>query len=252
MIERGTERPSGIIPAYAGNTGHAIHDVRPCGDHPRICGEHVPTQKAMDLGLGSSPHMRGTPGPHGWARALVGIIPAYAGNTSPVLRRCFWPRDHPRICGEHYMRSSSASSVGGSSPHMRGTLIRPLPDLILFGIIPAYAGNTSRTRNVTRSDGDHPRICGEHVGAFVHDVRRGGSSPHMRGTPGPCPPLPYARWIIPAYAGNTFDCGLTLSSDEDHPRICGEHRERLLHVTAGQGSSPHMRGTHCPNRKRMR
>ena len=51
------------------------------GDHPRVCGEHVVAHFFFPAPLGSSPRMRGTPvlaDDHG---QLVGIIPAYAGNT---------------------------------------------------------------------------------------------------------------------------------------------------------------------------
>ena len=31
----------GIIPAYAGNTGHMPVRMGDGGDHPRVCGEHL-------------------------------------------------------------------------------------------------------------------------------------------------------------------------------------------------------------------
>ncbi len=95
-------RDRGIIPAYAGNTGFA-EDGLPNGagssphtrgtrtrrtasrcsrwDHPRIRGEHCPWSTTCSR--------------------LLGIIPAYAGNTHylPLLRDARW--DHPRIRGEH-------------------------------------------------------------------------------------------------------------------------------------------------------
>ena len=50
--------------------------------------------------------------------------------------------------------------------------------------------------------------------------------------------------IIPAYAGNTEDAGLTLTIAEDHPRVCGEHGQEVDGVLFAWGSSPRMRGTH--------
>ena len=32
---------------------------------------------------------------------LHGIIPAYAGSTGDVRSSSGYPRDHPRVCGEH-------------------------------------------------------------------------------------------------------------------------------------------------------
>ena len=91
-----------------------------------------------------------------------GIIPAYAGNTAdhPHVNRLL--RDHPRVCGEHPSGPHELAWITGSSPRMRGTLVRvasashedgiiprmrgtPMPSNAgkrLGGIIPAYAGNT--------------------------------------------------------------------------------------------------------------
>ena len=50
---------------------------------------------------GSSPRMRGALAQFQRAGAYRGIIPAYAGSTTPRS----WPvgvqPDHPRVCGEH-------------------------------------------------------------------------------------------------------------------------------------------------------
>ena len=86
--------------------------------------------------------MRGTHGCQTGRGAVLGIIPAYAGNT---LLSCFaiWQaRDHPRVCGEHSHILRWKDATMGSSPRMRGT---PSPRLFHdgdTGIIPAYAGNT--------------------------------------------------------------------------------------------------------------
>ena len=70
-------------------------------DHPRIRGEH--SRKAFDkhMARGSSPHTRGARIVRFLADEDAGIIPAYAGSTSLVMRSCCLGRDHPRIRGEH-------------------------------------------------------------------------------------------------------------------------------------------------------
>ena len=134
------------------------------GDHPRIRGEHLRIV--------------------GGSRMAIGIIPAYAGNTyacvqdssglrgsSPHTRGTRWPacsrlrrsRDHPRIRGEH--------DPNIYAMHMA------------WRIIPAYAGNTSRSLNTW--------------------VASAGSSPHTRGTRCRVDGLRHRR--------------------RDHPRIRGEH-----------------------------
>ena len=111
----------GIIPAYAGNTTTSCSTCRLSWDHPRICGEHSHRLRAEKHARGSSPHMRGTPSMLTILGFPFGIIPAYAGNTLRRERGRPHPRDHPRICGEHYNATAIHELTSGSSPHMRGT-----------------------------------------------------------------------------------------------------------------------------------
>ena len=65
----------------------------------------------------------------------------------------------------------------------------------------------------------------------------------MRGTPRAADRMPFDIGIIPAYAGNTrLDPGC-MPLYGDHPRVCGEHRQRELRQRRPTGSSPRMRGT---------
>ena len=112
----------GIIPAYAGNT--------------------IPVRGLARIIAGSSPRMRGTPAVYQKPHILAGIIPAYAGNTYVGQWRQYDQRDHPRVCGEHITAMKHVNSMLGSSPRMRGTLVDGFGKLGIFGIIPAYAGNT--------------------------------------------------------------------------------------------------------------
>ena len=91
----------GIIPAYAGNTGRWLPDIRSRRDHPRVCGEHQMITSAISSARGSSPRMRGTPAVRSQVGRVEGIIPAYAGNTCCELSHAAEGWDHPRVCGEH-------------------------------------------------------------------------------------------------------------------------------------------------------
>ena len=76
-----------------------------------------------------------------------------------------------------------------------------------------------------------------------------GSSPHARGTL-----LSYCTGvcfigIIPACAGNTYDCCINQKAGRDHPRMRGEHALHLRIRLYALGSSPHARGTHTRHRK---
>ena len=153
----------------------------------------------------------------------MGIIPAYAGNTTARNASTKAKRDHPRVCGEHKRCRFVFNRKAGSSPRMRGTLqvfalfARPL------WIIPAYAGNTHTRLKPCALDRDHPRVCGEHF-----HVEHGRS---------------FFDWIIPAYAGNTIAVNCKPCRNRDHPRVCGEHHVYRIFKHPYEGSSPRMRGT---------
>ena len=106
---------------------------------------------------------------------------------------------------------------------MRGTLVLLIFAAISTGIIPAYAGNTESMRPLSLYLGDHPRVCGEHLGGDAFNLANGGSSPRMRGTPGRFHNLRDETGIIPAYAGNTYATVNVQVAVWDHPRVCGEH-----------------------------
>ena len=147
-----------------------------------MCGEHHPWWCPVCGQRGSSPHVRGTPYGKRSAPCGRGIIPACAGNTvaTPTYPTRNW--DHPRMCGEHRDVRSRLFPRGGSSPHVRGTLLPTLALSLALGIIPACAGNTSRPPCRRRGCWDHPRMCGEHQTGVANTARYLGSSPHVRGT----------------------------------------------------------------------
>ena len=212
-------------------------------DHPRIRGEH---------------HRRR---PVGAGRAR--IIPAYAGSTHAVERARIEGPDHPRIRGEHLLSGVGGQDPAGSSPHTRGALSDAWRHWPVSGIIPAYAGSTSRlSRWRDSSPGssphtrgappdspgggtappDHPRIRGEHRRCHRRVRRRAGSSPHTRGARAAAGRSGGIGGIIPAYAGSTTVLGRVLDPRKDHPRIRGEHLVRAPAADEATGSSPHTRG----------
>ena len=156
------------------------------------------------MGKGSSPHTRG---------ARRGWIPLRGRG-----------RDHPRIRGEHKKKSKGKVDM--------------------VGIIPAYAGSTSRLfardcrqprssphtrgapwccRGPAASHGDHPRIRGEH-------------QHHLSGTG-------HRDGIIPAYAGSTHvKDALNRQVDGIIPAYAGSTVSPFSIFARGSGSSPHTRG----------
>ena len=206
---RGHADPPGIIPAYAGSTEGPV----PCRARPE----------------GSSPHTRGALLFTFHVEGFGGIIPAYAGSTSTRRHGPAGRWDHPRIRGEHEALYGARPGFVGSSPHTRGALDGLGDVREVFGIIPAYAGSTSKD-DQWRS----PSI---------------GSSPHTRGAPRRRRQSRRGRRIIPAYAGSTCRWASGTKTRTDHPRIRGEHIIGSIKMVIGWGSSPHTRGARHADRR---
>ena len=126
---------------------------------------------------------------------------------------------------------------------MRGTPTYQATASFSKGIIPAYAGNTTKQTLKGVLDKDHPRVCGEHPFIASSTALAMGSSPRMRGTPQTPPKTALNDGIIPAYAGNTTYRSNDPQTGRDHPRVCGEHDPIWRRETRYEGSSPRMRGT---------
>mgnify|MGYP007005203816 CR=1 FL=1 len=192
-----------LIPTYAGNTLRRRLRLFRRRAHPHVCGEHLANHKACSSKLGSSPRMRGTLRKSHAAPKLRGLIPTYAGNTNYHGTGTTKTRAHPHVCGEHWGYRQRRPKALGSSPRMRGTHAAEPISADGAGLIPTYAGNTLRTEPLSRRQGAHPHVCGEH--GLCHCVHRivMGSSPRMRGTLKGTKKPPTLGGLIPTYAGNT-------------------------------------------------
>ena len=244
--EHAFDRRDGIIPAYAGSTHCRCQFPASHRDHPRIRGEHRKYQQDKAWRSGSSPHTRGARRRRRTIGTFRRIIPAYAGSTTQQQTVRLDIPDHPRIRGEHQHDVETSSSHTGSSPHTRGALPSVEAGAADLGIIPAYAGSTSRAPASCRRSWDHPRIRGEHVWAFLASVLMLGSSPHTRGARVENRPGLRRGRIIPAYAGSTVSAGRGRVGASDHPRIRGEHDPEAPLARIDAGSSPHTRGARSP------
>ena len=74
-----------------------------------------------------------------------------------------------------------------------------------------------------------------------------GSSPRMRGAHNRLCRRFRRLGIIPAYAGSTWCVWCYCPGLQDHPRVCGEHRQVEGLTGRQEGSSPRMRG--APTRR---
>ena len=151
------------------------------------------------------------------------ITPICTGNTKTKPGKVSFPRDHPRIHGEHFLGISRLTMRSGSPPHTRGT---------------------QRIKEQVRlACRIHPRIHGEHRYSCPAGLSSGGSPPHTRGTPVLGNHFILFCRITPAYTGNTALSIVIASLNEDHPRIHGEHSRKMKLSEIQLGSPPHTRGT---------
>ncbi len=176
---------------------------------------------------GSSPPTRGARTRLRRREATLGIIPAYAGSTSPRTPTTPTGTDHPRLRGEH------STTSAGVAPGW---------------IIPAYAGSTRPAAGGLTWTRDHPRLRGEHESDSCDKADIRGSSPPTRGAQLAHQLVNAAARIIPAYAGSTTRSAGRPASGRDHPRLRGEHVPICGFTTSPSGSSPPTRGAQRPLR----
>ena len=159
-----------IIPARAGQTRHPIWFLRRRPDHPRACGANQPKTASTRPKPGSSPRVRGKLELRATLAPPQRIIPARAGQTNPRRPVHGQNPDHPRACGANLNLPPYIDERYGSSPRVRGKLVRLLALRRSPRIIPARAGQTIISWLVATGSADHPRACGAN-GPRSHDTR---------------------------------------------------------------------------------
>ena len=196
-------RTRGLIPAHAGKTWRSRTRAVSARAHPRSRGENYFCRPMSHENEGSSPLTRGKLIKAKGATIWLGLIPAHAGKTGDGIP---WSRlggAHPRSRGENASRTSSRSSLKGSSPLTRGKRSRLPRRRAGTGLIPAHAGKTDTRAKAPSSSAAHPRSRGEnHCRERVRGRRR-GSSPLTRGKRVLEVRGRRAIGLIPAHAGKT-------------------------------------------------
>ena len=150
-----------LIPARAGKTARTAVRRGEYPAHPRACGEN-PLLPRPELSChGSSPRVRGKPGPPMVGGVVRGLIPARAGKTTSSSTRRRVSTAHPRACGENRNASTQPAMIFGSSPRVRGKPGGAPAGGSAPGLIPARAGKTCASPRSSRTPTAHPRACGE-------------------------------------------------------------------------------------------
>ena len=212
-----------ITPACAGKSKSKALSMMDSWDHPRMCGEKENFREPGRVRVRSPPRMRGKDSPENKEISGRGITPAYAGKSwNSLALKCL---------------------LMGSPPRMRGKADGHRKARRRTRITPAYAGKRQPLPGWSKSERDHPRVCGEKTACGLPWLPPWGSPPRMRGK------VEFARqtwttqWdhprvcgekqdrvlrrvlrvgITPAYAGKSKESGCPESAPRDHPRVCGE------------------------------
>ncbi len=150
-----------FIPACAGNSGDEKIGPLMNAVHPRVCGELGLRPRAREPLSGSSPRVRGTPLAECRIARRRRFIPACAGNSEEAISISEFEAVHPRVCGELVLRRGLRGWPVGSSPRVRGTLVRGEDQAAVARFIPACAGNSPHFRRDADRRSVHPRVCGE-------------------------------------------------------------------------------------------
>ena len=172
-------------------------------DHPRLCGEKLPSSGNSLVTLGSPPPMRGKDIHSGKFYRIPGITPAYAGKRKILGGENGGNQDHPRLCGEKRQSNRKLEIPTGSPPPMRGKGFAPSVLPLPVGITPAYAGKRYTPWHLWNRYKDHPRLCGEKFSFLRQPMRLPGSPPPMRGKATLFLFFGVHRRITPAYAGKS-------------------------------------------------
>ena len=172
---------NGITPACAGNTIPDLSRPSKNGDHPRLRGEYIFSERGIATSTGSPPLARGIQRKSVFNYERAGITPACAGNTTSSLKKTAIPWDHPRLRGEYMLPSSETYVRLGSPPLARGIQRSRMIPRLKIRITPACAGNTKHIHLNMRHMRDHPRLRGEYMLPSSETYVRLGSPPLARG-----------------------------------------------------------------------
>ena len=158
--------------------------------HPRSRGENRSAVARSMACAGSSPLTRGKPDRTAGPGQVLGLIPAHAGKTIPLIIDHRSIGAHPRSRGENWDTDRRYHKARGSSPLTRGKLLQRERQQGRHGLIPAHAGKTHSVGEAGGRLQAHPRSRGENLPLGGSAALPVGSSPLTRGKR---PPLHPAR-----------------------------------------------------------
>ena len=214
-------RPSGSIPACAGEPGGDATPTSPTTVYPRVCGGTRTSTASSSVIRGLSPRVRGNLLPIHCSPSSQGSIPACAGE--PIwpwaLAAGWWV--YPRVCGGTAPARFPPADGRGLSPRVRGNRAHPGGARRSVGSIPACAGEPPARRAARRSARVYPRVCGGTDMGGRLPTADDGLSPRVRGNHRPKAGVGVGYRSIPACAGELGGGGRAPGWRWVYPRVCG-------------------------------
>ena len=172
------------IPACAGEPClREAERMGSLGVYPRVCGGTSTTVVSSQSINGLSPRVRGNRGRLIEGRAVVGSIPACAGEPPFVPPLSPRLRVYPRVCGGTIALHRETIGMSGLSPRVRGN--RGVLEHVTAsdGSIPARAGEPLIQMERQLCDTVYPRACGGTRRMPIDPRIPTGLSPRVRGNP---------------------------------------------------------------------
>ncbi len=159
-VEPMTPPPLRSIPAWAGETGQVCCSAGQSWVYPRVGGGNGVQPYGLKPQFGLSPRGRGKHRPVARRIRRRRSIPAWAGETRQFSGR-FGPRTvYPRVGGGNISIGGRLRAASGLSPRGRGKRASAAHSTAYMRSIPAWAGETRRTRRRAGSLKVYPRVGG--------------------------------------------------------------------------------------------
>ena len=206
--------------------------------YPRGCGGTRVCGSIGGQSQGLSPRVRGNHQPLPNANPNPGSIPPGAGEPCPGTHGSPPGWVYPRGCGGTSSATARKRNVRGLSPRVRGNLRRESAGRMLYGSIPAGAGEPIWLTRGLSSTRVYPRGCGGTSVVSRYMAFNSGLSPRVRGNRSMGMAILNMARSIPAGAGEPSHTPFHAATSKVYPRGCGGTSMLLLPCSSHRGLSP--------------
>ncbi len=207
-----------------------------------MCGgtDYETSQPARRQGL--SPRVRGNQWAEDNDSAILGSIPACAGEPKPGRQAACDGAVYPRVCGGTAQGLQRMADGRGLSPRVRGNRGAAGAALVLVRSIPACAGEPLIGRVPGTLHWVYPRVCGGTLVLGAPTRVSSGLSPRVRGNQLRALSPVFVWRSIPACAGEPTAPPCSPLGQQVYPRVCGGTPVKTECKHQYIGLSPRVRG----------